>query len=463
MVMSIAPEILAQVKDTLLLGKYSLFLGSGASNDSQDRHGLDLPSSDSLRQELVKLKDLKSNSSLARAYAQLSELEVEERLTKRFSNCTAGHTNKKISEFIWSRVYTLNIDDALENAYSGGKIQQTVEPITHKTPYTNAQDVNQLQIIHVHGWARAPEDGYVFSLADYVGTMGPGSPWINVLAQTIATEPFIIAGTSLEEPDLEYFLAGRNTNSVRRDRGPSFLVEPYPDAATLRDCERHGLVLYERTLLNFLTELDTAFPSRPLPAAAVANLNANQFKEPISAREMALFSRNFTYVVAKQVQENADLGFYVGREPSYSDIALSRDVSRQGTIRLKAEIRRRFADKDWSGNFILVGENAGTGKTTILARTLYDLAGQGIHVFDYHNLSSPDINLCAKFFNTFLLAPVHNCLRQFCGPRVRDNRTLQTNSSFRLFRCRMRAIIPAGVCSANYCRERLRATRSRVI
>ena len=250
--MTLTPELLSTVRDTLLRGKYSLFLGAGVSLDSQDRYGNNLPSGDSLRRELVKLKDLRPTSSLARAYAQLNEGEIAEILTQRFSNCTAGETSKQLVEFLWDRIYTLNIDDAIENAYEIKGGQQTIDALTHKSPYVNAQDINQLQIVHVHGLARKPEDGYVFSLADYASNMGPGSAWISVLAQTIATQPFIIAGTGLEEPDLEYFLTGRSADSVRRDRGPSFLIEPNPDPGTLKDCERHGLVLYQGTLQAFL-------------------------------------------------------------------------------------------------------------------------------------------------------------------------------------------------------------------
>ncbi|WP_316195674.1 MULTISPECIES: SIR2 family protein [unclassified Bradyrhizobium] len=370
---------------------------------------MDLPGGDTLRKELVKMKNLRASSSLARAYAQLSEDEIEEKLTERFSNCTAGETCKRLTTFIWSRIYTLNIDDALENAYTVNGSQQIIESLTHKSPYVNSDDVNLLKIIHVHGWARKPGDGYVFSLADYANSMGPGSAWINVLAQTIATQPFIIAGTSLEEPDLEYFLAGRSKNSVRRDRGPSFLIEPYPDDGTLRDCDRHGLNLYPGSLQEFLKELEEAFPSRPLPAGATFSLTTEHFGGAVSRKDLALFSRDFSYVIAHQAQENADLGFYVGREPSFSDIALARDISRSSTTRLKSEIRQRIDAKDWSVNFLVASDNAGGGKTTILARCLYDLAGQGIHIFDYHNLSTPDISLSAKVFNSFTSPFVISC------------------------------------------------------
>ena len=156
-------------------------------------------------------------------------------------------------------------------------------------------------------------------------------------------------------------------------------------------------------------ELDTAFPSRPLPTGATISLASEQFSGAVDRRDLALFSRDFSYVVASQEQENADLGFYVGREPTFSDIALARDVSRSSTARLKGEIRRRFEKKDFSLNFIVASDNAGGGKTTVLARCLYDLAGRGIHVFDYHNLSTPDITLSAKIFNNFSSPFIISC------------------------------------------------------
>src|SRR5262249_10923505 len=156
-----------------------------------------------------------------------------------------GPAQLKVPAFIWRRIYTSNIDDALESAYVKAPGHQIPQSLTHKAPYVDATDIDTVQLVHFHGWAKKAEDGYVFSLTEYAGAMGPNSPWTNVLAHTIATEPFIIAGTGLEESDLEYFLSGRQSDGVRRDRGPSFLIEPNPDAGTLRECQRHGLNLYQ--------------------------------------------------------------------------------------------------------------------------------------------------------------------------------------------------------------------------
>lgn len=360
--MAISIAKLDVMRDTLFAGRYSLFLGAGASFGSRTSAGADVPLSEALRSKLVELKGLKSTSSLARAYAQLSQSEIDTHITDVFSNCSPGAALKRLPNFSWKQVFTLNVDDALEVAYAGNSERQSLEPKTHKSPFSSPSNVNILQVIHVHGWAKIPEDGYVFSLAEYARAMGPSSPWTTVLAHSLASEPFIVAGTSLEEPDLEYFLAGRNAGTVRKDRGPSFLIEPYPDSGTERECERHGLDLYVGTFDEFLSELEAHFPSRPLPANAAASLTSADFVVSSSKRELALFGRDFEYVVSKHVEENADLGFYVGRAPALSDISLQRDISRRSTVKLESHIRAKLKQSVIDKQFLIVDDNAGTGK-----------------------------------------------------------------------------------------------------
>jgi hypothetical protein len=397
---ALSNDLVISIKDTLIAGGYSLLLGAGASFDSRNIKG-DLPLGDILRRDIVELKKLRVNSSLARAYATLTPGEIDTYITDRFANCIAGPTLLKIPEFNWRRIYTLNIDDALEAAYKAKLGHQQPVPLTQMSPYMEAGDVDLIQLVHLHGWAGKPEDGYVFSLPEYASTMVPSSAWTSILAHTIASEPFLVAGTSLEEPDLEYFLSGRHSEGVRKDRGPSFLIEPNPDPATEKECERHGLHLYQGTLLEFLTELDRAFPSRPLPANATSQLGRDLFSPPRSARELTLFSRDFSYIVARQGHEDADLSFYVGRKPTPNDIALGRDISRASTLPFKAEVRRRISAGNVVPNFLVVDDNAGAGKTTILARTVFDLAGEGYHIFEYRSRSTPNLDQSATVFNSF--------------------------------------------------------------
>jgi hypothetical protein len=400
--MPISPDDLKSMQTALLSGRYSLLIGAGVSMDSFGSDGAPLPLGDSLRSQIISLKKLKSTSSLSRAYSTLTEREVESFITKPFSNCIPGPTCIALTTFLWSRIYSLNIDDSLEAAYekSVSTRKQSHFPITHREGYRHQDPSAGLQIVHIHGWARRPNYGYVFSLAEYAGGLGPGNPWVNVLAQTIASEPFIIAGTNLEEPDLEYFLTGRSRESVRKDRGPSFLIEPYPDAGTLNECAKHGLILYEGTMHDFLRELDQAFPSRPVAGNVTSDLDESKFSSAVTKKELALFSLNFRHIIAKQPIDDTDLGFYVGREPYINDIALHRDISRSATLPLKSTIHTCFREKKWDYNFLLIDDIAGSGKTTILTRTMYDLAADGYLTFYFDRQSLLNIPLAKKILNS---------------------------------------------------------------
>jgi len=399
--MALSPEVLSSLAQTLLSGGYTLLLGAGTNIDSLDRDKEPLPLSGELRTKLVGLKSIGASSSLSRAYKQLSKDEIETHITRKFSECSPGNTANSLTTFLWKRIYTLNVDDALDNAYMHSDRMQRGVSLTHADSYQHPDDLTNVQIVHVHGWTRNPDAGYVFSLSEYAQGMGPGNAWVNVLAQTMTSEPFIVAGTSLEEPDLEYFMRGRNLETVRQDRGPSILVEPNPDAATKADCERYGFQLYTGTLSQFLNEVASAYPIRPLPPNANVGLEFDSFKKPPTKMELALFSNDFNYVVPKHVPENSDLSFYVGREPNFSDIALNRDVSRGVTNELKAAIRRVFEKERKNASFILMEDVAGSGKSTIAKRALFDLAAEGIHVFEHKSNSSIDVILCAKIFNLF--------------------------------------------------------------
>jgi hypothetical protein len=105
--------------------------------------------------------------------------------------------------------------------------------------------------------------------------------------------------------------------------------------------------------------------------------------------------------VAQQGQETADLSFFVGRKPTRNDIALGRDIARASTSSIKDLVRRWLDKSNNDPSVLIIDDNAGAGKTTILMRSIFDLAEEGYHVFEYQSLSTPNLDLCASVFNAF--------------------------------------------------------------
>lgn len=81
----------------------------------------------------------------------------------------------------------------------------------------------------------------------------------------LATEPFLIIGSSLDEVDLDYFLSLRSQATSRSDRGPSDLVEPFGDVVTDSECERLDLIRFPGTAEEFVAYINYNVRNRPRP------------------------------------------------------------------------------------------------------------------------------------------------------------------------------------------------------
>ena len=157
-------------------------------------------------------------------------------------------------------MFTFNVDDVIEKLYNSSAFaKQSLRPINYRYLLEPTPDSGELQAVHLHGWVGEPHEEFVFSHTEYARVMRELNPWTHMLSEILATEPFIISGTSLNEGDLEYYLSTRSLTTPRKDRGPSLLVEPYPTIVTEKDCERYGLILVPATFGDFMQWLRKVF------------------------------------------------------------------------------------------------------------------------------------------------------------------------------------------------------------
>ena len=236
---------LKRFRDTLFAGKYNLLLGSGISLYSRDRHGLLLRGTDKLRQDICAVTGASPTTSLPRSYALLTQQQRADELVDKYSRCQPGNELLPLRQCLWKRAFTFNIDDVVENLYAHRKGAQELATLNFDSAFEPDTDVSELQCVHLHGYAGRPDSGFVFSHNEYARLLHGNNPWMLLLCETLPVEAFIIAGTSFNEVDLEYYLARRTPSTPRRSRGPSLLIEPNPDAATRADCARYDLTLVE--------------------------------------------------------------------------------------------------------------------------------------------------------------------------------------------------------------------------
>jgi len=359
---------------SLRAGQYNLLLGAGFSMDSKNARGL-LPSGDQLLEELAKATRAKK-SSLQRLYQLLTRAQVKELITDRFVEALPGETAKLMASFVWRRVFTWNVDDVLENLYeAGGTLQQAI-PKHFKDVYTDPQSLEELFIIHLHGFVGSPERGYVFSRDQYVSQTTKLNAWMTVLTQRMLSEPMIIAGSTLDEADLDYYLALRTGDSARDDRGPSILVEADDPIATML-CEKHSLLHFVGYSKDFFEYCKSVVPNPPTPAELIPLATRQLIPVGVSRAVALSFSADFE-LVPGVAAPTPNSRFMYGHFPSWGDLEANRDIARPLVSEVIVDIENRLLDPLRRARVLILSDASGTGKSTTLRRVAYELAKRGI-------------------------------------------------------------------------------------
>lgn len=379
-----------------------MLLGSGICFESHNGLGEQLRSADKLRQDLCSLKNVHATTALTRVAGLLTPDERKEQLVKRFSNCKPGTSLASLPNFLWKRLFTFNIDDVLETLYATSPHRkQTLIPVNFDSQFEPAPERRELQAVHLHGWVGQPESSFVFSHAEYARTMRNLNPWMHMLAEILPTEPFIIAGTSLNEFDLEFYLSNRNEATPRRSKGPSILVEPYPDAATEADCRRYGLLLVKSTFGDFLEWLHKEFPSPPTLAELIVPDASTLFQKKSVAVNLLPFFTDFKLLRAgEKPRSKVPSAFLYGHEPSQDELDEHLDILREANDNVIRDVEELLAHRNDSGKpkLVMLLNEAGTGKTTIVSRVACELVRLGHTVISVQTLSRIDVKNAIECF-----------------------------------------------------------------
>ncbi len=398
----LAQEYVRAFKGTLLAGSYNLLLGSGISLDSKNSKGVLLRSAETLRRDLCTLKGLRDTTTLPRVYSLLSDVERAVELIEGYSRCQPGPSLKALPNYLWRRLFTFNIDDVVEALYGlEQNRKQELVPLNFDSSFEPAPDRRELQAVHLHGWVGQPDSGFVFSHAEYARVMQL-NPWMHLLSEILATESFIIAGTSLNEVDLEYYLSFRSDATPRRGRGPSLLIDPYPDAATESDCRRYGLILVKAKFGEFLDWLQKECPAPPTVADLVIPDAGKIFPDKSLGTKLVRFFTDFRLLsAADKPKSTVPSPFLYGRAPENDDLDQHLDVSRTDNEQVQSRVERLLdSDNDADPKLITVIDDAGTGKTTTVRRVGHDLARSGQPVLTVHTLSRIDARNAAECLST---------------------------------------------------------------
>jgi hypothetical protein len=368
------------VRNSLRIGEYNLLLGAGISLDSVNQLGKPLDGVKALTKKLCDAVGLSDVKPLSIASSILNDTQRSEYLTKPFSVTQAGHSVQSLPAYIWRRIFSLNIDDAVEVAYEAhlNPLQRAI-PVNYDEDYSPTPNKSEVALIHLHGTVRIPMTPYVFSTTDYARLLSAGSRWASVFSQIVRTEPLIIIGTSFDEVDLQYYLQQRSTKVTRAGIGPSLFVAPDMDVASRHLCDRHGLLPIAATAVDFFGYLGRLLPKVPSPVELVLPDKADLFDSAITKRHLLQFFTDFSLVRLRTGSASTDPSpFLNGVPPTWDDMYRGLDIPRGllGTLIVDGIAATEYA------TVLMVAGDPGDGASTTLKRVALNLVKQGIPVLE---------------------------------------------------------------------------------
>lgn len=199
-------------------GNVVLFAGAGFSIGAENRQGKDPPLGGALGEILAtecgwpyEGEDLPIVYAQARTHLGSAGLEAV--LDKWYRDCTPASWHQLVSKLFWYRIYTTNIDDVLENAYSAGA-SQILDRIVCPAPYKDQdQFYEHLQCIHLHGSVLDNSKPLTFTFEEFANQTAKSNPWYQAMVDDMQSKSFIFVGARLNDPPFHHYLSLRGQKS----------------------------------------------------------------------------------------------------------------------------------------------------------------------------------------------------------------------------------------------------------
>lgn len=319
------------LKNLIESGKVIIFLGAGASYGSQSFNRKNLPLGNQLAEMMAKEMGIEyENEDLSVVYSayqsDFNEQQLSTFFKSIFSNCLPSSEYLELVDYPFPRIYTLNIDDALEKAfYKKVHGKRRLEIYNRNDRVSNFDSFYEsTQLIKLNGDANRSDLGFIFSAAEY-GQGSASEPfWYKQLGFDYSAYNFIFIGTQLKEPLFFHQVEKYKKLANLSSNNASFIITPDKlSPITLKDFERSNLHHINGTLHDFTEWLKKEFPNG-LSAIDIVAKNKPELIDILKTKsvDINIFEGVFPVHPSRIKLENTrDLkDFYNGFKPTWNDI-----------------------------------------------------------------------------------------------------------------------------------------------
>ena len=374
-----------QIKNAMQRGELVLLLGAGASAGSRDSNGRELLLGGELACELARAVGLPyANEPLrhvfAAAHAKLGD-KILKILEERYRHCTPSPEYLELARYAWPRIYTLNIDDALDRALTKASSQNVVVRGLLDRVEDQDQFFERLDVVKLNGCVTNLHAGVIFSPQQYARTAAATSQWYEQLGIDFFRYTFLFVGTKLDE-SIFFQQVERYRDNAGAAEGESYLIVP-----SISEIERTSLasqhVIHVPGDLGGLCKwlrstfpapskpIDVAIARRPQIARVLFNAksDADQYHYANLFQHVERIDKSLPALQRAAGDKNTTRNFYLGFKPTWADIHEGVPANLSTTQEFVDVVKTAIGKKP----LVVLYGPAGSGKTTLLMQAAYQV------------------------------------------------------------------------------------------
>lgn len=374
-----------------------LFLGAGFSCDAQC-NDIPLPTSEDLKKiifdhfyinnppaQLTK-DDLKNvqDYSLDRLCQTITDegrgTMLRETLISIFKGTRPSPTNpyhNLLCDYYWQKIYTLNIDDLVENIYADNGIKFVVQNDAIRKDTNNIRE-----IIKLHGCVNNPDNGFVFNCDEYAGNIAHADHRIKEFCADFFKNDIIFLGTNFNESDIRVILEKTMNAGYVNDTHNYFFITPKADYGLKRFIEkRSNFYLIEWNTEKFLNECSKLKKS----------------EQDLIGCENLLKQYGFQKVQdCATVNPAYESHLYYGNRAIFADIFANWDIVNTKTAKVKNRIERESVNCCY---VLTICGKSFIGKSVVAKRLLVELYKDGYSAYSYDCAGEDELKLFMNYVN----------------------------------------------------------------
>lgn len=373
-------EAKKDLKEMLIGSVPTLFLGAGfsvgAENAACTMDGKELKGYifDELIRDKIDEEDYEEvkGYNLRRLCDQVYSLYNGKReLTELLTRCYKGtmpagsRSHLKLNCYPWKKIYTVNIDDLVENVYAENGVGLFVQ----NEKKLKTVDDGRAELFKLHGCVNNEKEGYIFSEEEYTELITRRlDAKLNSFTMEIQNSNVIFVGASMDEPDIDYYLNVYH-NAGCKYRTNRLVFIDYSPSRYLKDrAAKLGAVVVRASAEEFLDLLEEIDYRPDSYEKALITLNYNGVARLVDVR--------------KTYEQPYESRLYEGDFCQWQDVSEKWTFENHNYQRAIEQLTELLARGDKINCFSIYGK-VFSGKSCLLKQLGYFLSDKGYDVLEY--------------------------------------------------------------------------------